>query len=164
VLETLEHSDLAVWIRESPSLFSYTLILSLHAIGLAMVVGTNTLVALRLLGVAPGIPLESLRRFYPVIWFGFWINAISGVLLFIAEATSMSAMPAFWGKLTFVFVGMVVGQLIRTRCLEVPEAAAGVVSAAGRRLAVVSLVCWYLALIVGRLTGYPELVKNWFGI
>ena len=164
MLATLEHSDLAVWVRESPSLFSYTLILSLHAIGLAIVVGTSTLIALRLLGVASGIPLEALRRFYPVIWFGFWINALSGVLLFIAEATAMSAMPAFWAKLALVFAGMVLGQQIRTRCLDVPGAAAGVVSAAGRKLAAVSLACWYLALIVGRLTGYPELVKSWFGI
>jgi hypothetical protein len=164
VLETLENSDLAVWIRESPSLFSYTLILSLHAIGLAIVVGMSTLIALRLLGVAAGIPLAALRRFYPVIWFGFWINALSGALLFVAEARGMSAMPAFWAKLTFVFIGMILGQQIKKHCLDGPGTAAGIVAPLGRKLAVASLVCWYLALIVGRLTGYPELVKNWFGI
>ena len=156
---------MAVWVRESPSIFAYTLVLSLHAIGLAMVVGTNTLIALRLLGFAPGIPLTTLRRFYLTIWSGFVINAASGVLLFMPEARSMAAMPAFWGKLGFVALGMVVAMTLKKRCLD-DEAAmsAGVVPPLARKLAWMSLACWYLALMIGRLTGYPELVTAWFGI
>jgi hypothetical protein len=164
VLHVLDHSALAVWVRESPSIFAYTLILSVHAIGLAIVVGTSTLVALRLLGYAAGIPLAELHRFYGVLWFGFWINLISGLLLFIAEATQMAAMPAFWAKLVLVLVGMVVMQLIRSRALGTAVAAPTSVTPIGRKLAWSALACWYLALIVGRLTGYPELVQNWFGI
>jgi hypothetical protein len=84
MLEALENSALAAWVRESPSIFSYTLVLSLHAIGLAIVLGTSTLIALRLLGVAPAIPIESLRRLQGFIWFGFVVNLVSGLLLFIA--------------------------------------------------------------------------------
>ena len=118
MLETLENTALAAWVRESPSLFAYTLVLSVHAIGLAIVVGTNTLIALRLLGFSPALPLASLRRFYPVIWFGFTINAMSGVLLFIAEARSMAKMPAFWGKLGFVAIGMTIAMLIKSRLMK----------------------------------------------
>ena len=164
MLETLDHSALAVWVRESPSIFSYTLILSAHAIGLAIVVGTSTLVALRLLGFVPGIPLAQLHRFYGVLWFGFWMNLVSGLLLFIAEATTMATMPAFWGKISFIAVGMVVGQLIRSRALGAEGSTPTAVPPIGRKLAWLSLACWYLALIVGRLTGYPELVQKWLGI
>jgi hypothetical protein len=164
VLEALENSDLAVWVRESPSIFAYTLILSLHAVGLAMVVGTNTLIGLRLLGFASAIPLNGLRRLYQTIWAGFAINATSGVLLFIPEGRAMSAMPAFWGKLIFVALGMTMAMQIKSRFLDNEAAmSSGVVTPQARKLAWMSLACWYLALIVGRLTGYPELVAAWFG-
>lgn len=163
MLETLENLSIAVWVRESPSLFAYTLVLSLHAIGLAIVLGTNTLIALRLLGVAPAIPLTSLRSFYPVIWAGFVINAVSGALLFVASAKTMGTMPAFWAKLVLVFTGMTIAVRLKSRFLNLPSLATGAVPDGARKLAWISLVVWYLALIVGRLTGYPELIAKWLG-
>ncbi len=161
----LEGTALAAWVRESPSLFAYTMILSVHAIGLAIVVGISTLIALRLLGFARGIPLAVLPKMYPVIWFGFGINAVSGGLLFLAEATKMAVMVAFIAKLGFVAIGMVVGQLLQSRYFsDTQNVNAGIVTPVGRRLACASLVCWYVALIVGRLTGYPDLVTAWFHI
>jgi hypothetical protein len=164
MLEALENSALAAWVRESPSIFSYTLVLSLHAIGLAIVLGTSTLIALRLLGVAPAIPIESLRRLQGFIWFGFIINLVSGILLFIAEATKMGVMPAFIFKMSFVVIGMALGQVIRKKVLEDEVAiATNVLPAFAGSLAVVSLICWTLTLISGRLTGYPELIAAMFG-
>lgn len=165
MLLELENSALAVWVRESTSIFAYTMVLAVHAVGLAIVVGISTLMALRLLGFAPRIPLPALQRLYPAIWFGFCINAISGALLFIAEARKMAEMPAFWGKLGFVAAGMAVGQLLRSRCFpDSSSVNAGVVTPIARRLAWLSLACWYLALAIGRLTGYPDLVASWFHV
>lgn len=164
MLEALENSALAVWVRESPSIFSYTLVLSLHAIGLAIVLGTSTLIGLRLLGVAPGIPIAALRKLQGFIWFGFCINLGSGVLLFIAEATKMAPMPAFIFKMGFVVIGMALNQVIRSKVLSDPQAlAANILPASARLLAIISLICWSLTLISGRLTGYPELVAGLFG-
>lgn len=165
MLEALQNTPLAIWVTTSPSIFAYTTILTVHAIGLAIVVGVNTLIALRLLGYAKGIPLNSLRRLYGTVYFGFTINLISGLLLFIGEATTMAAMVTFWGKLTFVFVGMIVGQILRvTYFNDTASIAAGVVTPTARRLAFVTLGCWYLALIIGRLTGYPDMVNAWLGL
>ena len=107
MLQTIEDLSIGVWVRESPSIFAYTLVLSLHAIGLAIVLGLNWLIALRLLGVAKAIPLTALRSFYGTIWFGFFINAVSGVLLFIASATHMGVMHVFWIKMAAVATGMI---------------------------------------------------------
>jgi len=52
-INAVENSAYATWVRESPSILAFTTILSLHAMGLAIVVGLNTVVALRLLGVEP---------------------------------------------------------------------------------------------------------------
>lgn len=165
MLDYLQNLALAEWVRSSPSLGAYTAVLTAHAVGLAIVVGTNTLIDLRLLGVAKGIPLGGLRRLYGVVYVGFFINLVSGLLLFIAEAHTMAAMVAFWGKITFVAVGMIVGELLKKYYFnDVASVQAGIVTRIGRNLAIVSLVCWYLALIIGRLTGYPDLVNGWLGI
>jgi len=64
VFDYLQDLGLANWVRSSPSLFAYPAVLTGHALGLAIVVGINTLIALRLLGVAQAIPLAALRRLY----------------------------------------------------------------------------------------------------
>ena len=165
MLQTLENTPLAVWVRESTDIYAYTLILTVHAVGLAIVVGFSTAVALRLLGFAKGIPLAAARDVFPIVVFGFCINAISGTLLFIAEPTKMVAMPAFWGKLLLIACGMVVAWLLQKRVFSDQAAIdANRVPAVARGLAWASLAFWYLALIVGRLTGYPDLVKSYLGI
>jgi hypothetical protein len=165
VLDYLQNLALADWVRSSPSLFAYTGVLTAHAVGLAIVVGVNTIIALRLLGVAPGIPLAGLRKLYSIVWVGFFINLVSGLLLFIAEAHTMAAMWVFWAKLIFVALGMIVAELLKRLYFgDVGNVAAGVVTRVGRNLAIISLVCWYLALIVGRLTGYPDMVNHWLGL
>jgi hypothetical protein len=165
MLQSIEDLSIGAWVRESPSVFGYTLVLSMHAIGLAIVLGINTLIALRLLGVGNGIPLTSLRNFYGVMRAGFAINVISGALLFIASATTMGAMALFWVKMALVASGMVIALSLKARYLNDTAALAnGVVPARARQLAWLSLFTWYLALIAGRLTGYPEIIAHWFGI
>src|SRR4029077_13793239 len=77
----IETSPLSVWTRESTSLLAYPAILSVHAIGMGLAAGVNAAIALHLLGVGPDIPTRELRRFAAVVWFGFAINAASGVML-----------------------------------------------------------------------------------
>jgi hypothetical protein len=162
VFDYLQDLALANWVRSSPSLFAYPAVLTGHALGLAIVVGINTLIALRLLGVAQEIPLAALRRLYGVVWLGFLINLASGLLLFIAEAHTMAGMVAFWGKMTFVALGMTVAELLkRFYFTDVASVQAGVVTPVGRNLAIISLACWYIALILGRLTAYPDMVNGW---
>jgi len=40
---------------------------------------------LRLLGFAMRIPLASMRTLFRYLWLGFWINAVSGVMLLAAS-------------------------------------------------------------------------------
>ena len=165
VLDYLQNLPLANWVRSSPSIFAYTTVLTAHAVGLAIVVGVNTIIGLRLLGVAQGIPLAGLRRLYGLVWIGFSINLVSGLLLFIAEPHAMAAMVAFWAKLMFVAIGMIVAELLqRLYFTDAASVQAGLVTRVGRNLAIISLVSWYLALIVGRLTGYPDMVNRWLGL
>ncbi|MGC4029547.1 MAG: hypothetical protein QM696_11780 [Steroidobacteraceae bacterium] len=165
MLESMEASALATWIRESPSIFAFTLVLILHAIGLGMVVGLNTLIAVRVLGFAPLLPLGALRGLWVPIWIAFIMNAVSGLGLFIAEATKMGTMNIFWVKMGFVLAGMAISLYMKKRYLDDAVAmSASTAPPSARPIAWAMLACWLLALISGRLTGYPELVNIWFGI
>jgi hypothetical protein len=164
LLEAIEASGVATWVRESPSLLAYTTVLSAHAIGLAIVAGLSAVVDLRLLGFAPGIPLAPLRKIFPVMYVGFWINAVSGGLLFAANATGLIENVMFFIKLAFVVAAVLLLRVLRQTAFSDASLAGGAVSKFGRRLALASLVCWCFAVVTGRLTSYPWLVETYFGI
>jgi len=151
----LESAALSTWIRESPSPWAYPLVLTLHTTGLGVLVGANWAVALRLLGFAPRIPLAPLAWLFPLMWVGFWINAVSGVGLFIADATVWTAHPAFIVKLMFVAVGMGNLWLLRTSAVfrEPAGLASETVPRKDKILARASLVIWASAIVAGRLAG-----------
>ena len=114
----LETSALSVWVRESPSVFAFPIILACHTVGMGFLAGMNTAIALRLLGFAPGVPLAAARRVFPVLWAGFWLNAISGVVLLVGYPTKALTNPVFYVKLLCVAIGLIVQTVIRRRLLE----------------------------------------------
>lgn len=157
LLEAIEQSGIATWVRESPSIFAYTLVLSLHAIGLSIVVGLSSIIGLRLVGKFSGIPVEPLLKLYPVMYFGFAINAISGLLLLMANATGMMTMFMFYLKMSFVVAAMIVLERMRRSFSN------GTIAVDGRKLATMLLAFWFVAIITGRLTSYPYMIASWFG-
>ena len=60
----------------------------------------------RLLGFVPELPIAPLRRFFPIVWTGFWLNVASGVFLLIAYPTKALTNPLFYLKLVLVAVGV----------------------------------------------------------
>jgi hypothetical protein len=146
VLLQLEQSGLATWIRESGVLYGYPLILFLHTMGLSTVVGISAVIDLRLLGVASGIPLSSLDRLFRVLWAGFGLTAVTGTLLFMADATKHASNPAFVVKLAFVGGGVATLALVRRRVFHRHQS--------GASLAAASLACWLVAITSGRLMAY----------
>lgn len=140
----LESSAFSVWVRESPSVFAFPIILSIHTIGMGLVAGINAMVALRILGIAPGVPMAELKRFFPFMWFGFWINAASGVALLIAYPTKAFTNPMFYAKLAFIAAAVaLIGWIQKSDSAE-----------RSRWLACASLACWALAITSGRLLAY----------
>ena len=106
-LAWVESTALSQWVVGSPSMFAFPGILTLHAIGMGFAVGISAAIDLRILGVAPNVPLRELRRFLPILWAGFWLNAVSGVLLLIGYPTKALTNPVFYLKLTLIAVAMV---------------------------------------------------------
>lgn len=165
MFEAIQASGFATWIRESPSILAYTLVLMLHGVGFGMVVGLNWFIGARLLGFVPKVPLSSLTKLWKAIWIGFTINLISGLGLFIADAVKFQHMAIFWVKMVFVFSSLALSVYVKRTYLDDPKAMAGEVApAALRPLAWAVLAGWSLALVAGRLTGYPDMFNAWFGL
>src|SRR5712691_9315764 len=149
----LESTEFSTWMRESPSMFAFPAILSCHTVGMGLVAGINTALALRILGVAPRVPIEEFKRFMPVMWFGFWLNAISGIALLIGYPTKALTNPVFYLKLAFIALGLLMVNAIRRRVHS--ESAPGQASfRRARMFAGLSLACWVGAITAGRLLAY----------
>jgi len=151
ILTTLEASAFSTWLRESSTMWAYPAVLTLHTVGLAVLVGASWAVDLRVLGFAEGIPLAALARAFPVMWIGFWVNAISGAMLFAADATTKGTTLLFMSKLGLVVVGVVTIVMIRRTVYGHGEPRLGT---AARALAVTSLVVWIAAIATGRWMAY----------
>ena len=99
----LELDAFSTWMREDPSMFAFpSILLACHTVGMGLSAGINGALALRILGAAPGVPIAEMKRYFPVMWFGFWLNVVSGVVLLIAYPTKALTNPVFYLKLALV--------------------------------------------------------------
>src|SRR5688572_7673878 len=153
-LMSLENTSFAAWVRESPSIWAYPTILFLHTIGLGFLVGASAAIDLRILGFARRLPLAPMEGFFPVIWIGFWINAISGIALVLPDASKLLANPVFLVKMGFIVLSLASIRLIRHRVFRDPLVEKGEVQMPGKILAAASLLFWVGAITAGRLTAY----------
>ncbi len=161
LLAWLSGSPLGEWV--SGSTWVYPALLFVHTLGLSVLVGLNSAVALRLLGFAPQVPVADLAPLFPYMWAGFWINAVSGSILFVADAPKKAANPSFAVKLALIALAVVVLRALRRRAF--PEsgnpsrAADAAPGSRVRALAAASLALWAGAITAGRLMAYTAAIK-----
>ena len=154
ILNTIEQSAMSVWIRDTDSLFGFYFILLFHTIGLALLVGGNAVVDLRILGVAPDLPLKTLKRLFGIMWVGFGINAVTGVLLLTAYPTKALTNPVFYVKLLVIALAVIVMVKIKRRVFGDPSLSEEAMVGRGKTLAMWSLGLWIVAISAGRLLAY----------
>jgi hypothetical protein len=161
-IDAIENSGYAIWVRESPSILAFTTILALHAMGLAIIVGLNTIVALRLFGFVPAIPPVKLKKLFPWMYVGFTINAASGLSLLAANLSNDLGNWMFLTKLSLIACAMINMELMRAKVFDDPVLVqGGTVPSSARRFAAVSVVLWGLAVVAGRFSEYPYMIDSW---
>jgi hypothetical protein len=152
-LSFIESSDLSMWVR-GDSMLAFPTIITMHTICMGLLAGTSSAIDLRILGVAPGIPLDPLRRFYPMMWLALAINAVTGVLMVIGYPTKQLTNPLFYIKLSLVGLGVWLVYRIGVQVLSESGQTAGMVRA--KWLARASLATWASLIIAGRLLEYTH--------
>lgn len=86
------------------SAWMFPVIETVHLFGVVVLVGSTSVLDLRLMGVAFKDYTVSMlaRRFLPWIWGGFVVQVVTGVLLFSSEATKMYGSDVFRAKMLMI--------------------------------------------------------------
>jgi hypothetical protein len=154
ILTSLEQSAFCAWVRESGSLFAYPGILFMHTLGLAMLVGPNAAIDLRILGVGPQLSLGPMKGLLRMMWVGFWINAVTGSILLVSDASTKLANPAFAVKMVLIALAVTDIFLLKRFVFGTGAPEPQRASSLGKVLAAVSLLLWTGAITAGRLMAY----------
>lgn len=150
----LQETPFAQWVASDPSLLAYPTILTLHTVGMAIVVGTCVVMDLRLLGIAADVPLSALVRAPLLVWTGFFINAATGLALFTTDAEHKAVQKVFFVKLSLIFLALAVYARLRRLVFGTAAPRASMISGEVKALAVLSLLLWTGATVAGRLMAY----------
>jgi hypothetical protein len=151
-LEWLQDLPVSMWISGSDSIWSFPMILFMHSIGMGLSVGSAFVVGMRLAGVGRPLPVSSLRVFFKIFWAGFFLNIITGSLLFAAHATKTGYTPLYYVKLTLIALGMVLS--VPLRAFVDGGASDLAIPARVKGLAVASLIVWVGVITSGRWLAY----------
>jgi hypothetical protein len=155
-LRWLQATPVATTISENENLFPW--IESVHVLAIVLVVGTISIVDLRLLGVASlDRPVRRLMGdVLPLTWGAFAVAAITGLLMFSSDAVHYAHNFFFRGKLILLAlagINMAVFHLVGIGDLaRWGEAAPTPVAA--KTAAAVSLLTWIAVVAFGRGIGF----------
>ena len=123
---------------------------------MAVVVGINIAISLRLTGFASAIPLAPLRRFYPLHWCGVALILLSGFALLLAYPAKALTNPVFYLKLLTLSSGLGI-----SRYFQLHLSISGTAFSAARRtklLAAGAILLWLITITAGRFLAYTHTV------
>lgn len=153
-------------------------ILTLHTMGMAVLVGASWVLDLRLLGMSRHIPLSAFGWVFPAVAVGLAVNLITGLMLFTKSATTWATAVPFLLKMGFVVVSVATVLPLRSYVVgggngrprsavpnpespdghqaPIPGPVASAAAGRARRLAIVSIFAWAAAVTAGRLLAYIQ--------
>jgi len=153
ILQWIQDLPVSTSIAESDSLWwGYAWWLFVHAVGMGLTAGLGFIVCLRLLGVGEQIPLSSFRVLFRLFWIGFYINLLSGVLLFMTDATGIARVWELYAKL--LCLGLALAVMSRLRRFVDSDQSDGAIPPGVRNMAYASIVLWLAVITSGRLIAY----------
>ena len=153
LLNWLESLPLSVWVHESPSIWAQPTVMTMHTMGMGVLVGASWILDMRLLGIGKAVPLSAYRWVFRTVAISLLVNLVTGILLFLARATLWGTAFPFLLKILLVVASAATLLPIRTYVLQSGDAI-GETSASAKRLAVISIAAWAAAITAGRLLAY----------
>jgi len=153
VLVWLEALPLSVWVHESPSVWAQPTVLTLHTMGMAVLVGASWVLDLRLLGISRSIPLSAFRWVFRTVAAGLIVNLVTGVLLFAGRATTFGTAIPFLIKMCLVVASAATLVPLRSYVFR-SDADQHEAGGSARLLAIASILAWSGAITAGRLLAY----------
>ena len=152
----LDQTAVGSTIRQS--LWLFPAIETVHLLGMAALVGTITVLDLRLLGWA--MPQrrvsEVTARLLPWAWLGFGVQVVTGVLLFSSEAVKIYGNPAFRLKMLLLLLSGIqalIFQTVVSRKLPTWDDRPALPVMA-KVMGMISILLWLAIVTAGRFIGF----------
>jgi len=157
-LSWLETTRLAEFIQVSE--WAFPAIESLHVIAIVLVVGAIAIVDLRLVGFASQsrAVTDVMKDAIPCVWIAFALAVISGILMFVSQATSYASNFPFQMKVVLLLLAggnMLIFESIIMRGVAAWDCAHP--PAAARICGALSLIFWISIVAFGRWIGFTKL-------
>lgn len=143
--------------------WGWPIIESLHFIGLCLLLGTVGLFDLRLLGLGMGIEYSSLHRLVPFGVGGYVLNVLTGTMFLSSAPDQYLYNPAFQTKMLFMLAAGLNMLAFYVTSVRDVKATAGMqsVSTRAKTIAAISLLCWTMIIVCGRLITYFRPPYHW---
>lgn len=153
-LAWLETTAIADAVRTT--IWLYPALETTHYIGLAFLLGGIMLIDLRVLGLAPRLPLKSMLGLLPWVWVGFLINVFTGSMMFIYGATAFGPNRAFWLKMFLMLLAGINALVFQIASNRAGDAwiESGQIPMPVKSAATLSLVLWMAVVTAGRWMAY----------
>ena len=96
-----------------------------------------------------------MQQFFPLMWIGFWVNAVSGLLLLVAYPAKALTDPVFYIKIVLITAAVLLLLLVK-KAVFVSDDPTRLFEPAKRIkiFAVTILLLWTGAILSGRLIAY----------
>jgi hypothetical protein len=98
---------------------------------------------------------QSAAKLVTIGWWGFWINAISGVVVFFSKPTKYYDNTFRW-KLFLILIGVITTYILSKSVLK-PAAAGDIArldTGSAKAQAIFSIMLWVAVIVVGRMIAY----------
>ena len=131
----------------------WVFMMTLHFVGLVLIVGTIGILNLRVLGFAKPLPIGPLNKLVPWGLAGFGINVVTGLLAFIGMSAYYTYNIAFMLKIVFVLLALAsLALFYLTGAFRDCEGVGpgGEAPLRAKLSAGVSLVLWFAVIVLGR--------------
>jgi len=151
-LTYLQTSALSEWLLVD--MLGFPTLIALHSVGMGVVVGLTFVIALSLNGVVSGIDRPLMLRFVALAVWGFTLNLVTGLLLFITRGPEYLATGIFLVKMLLVLMSAAIVAWLGQRLKAEPTATDVVADRLAARMAIVATTLWFGAVVAGRLIAY----------
>jgi Na+-transporting methylmalonyl-CoA/oxaloacetate decarboxylase beta subunit len=156
ICQWLENGSMGTTIRQS--LWLFPVIETIHIFGIIFLVGSTSILDLRLMGLTFKQDTVSTlaERFLPWTWAGFVIQVVTGVLLFSSEATKMFDNRAFQVKMLLIVLAGVNAFVFHTLAYKSVGKWENdpVAPFAARFAGTFSILLWFAIVAAGRWIAY----------
>lgn len=152
-LRILESTAFSEWVLTS--MLGFPTMIAVHSIGMAVAAGLTIMVTLYLYRFAAGFDQAKLPGILRIATWGFILNLVTGLILFVPRGTEYLANVTFLVKMLLVLISAAILIWLKSHVTQLAGESVDVCSSVpARRLSLLSSATWIGAIVTGRLIAY----------